>query len=57
LKLALETRGEFENGVPNIVHGTHFILVDQKGQLRGYYDSDDPDRLRALETDLRQLVR
>lgn len=26
-----------------IFHGTHFVLVDQKGRIRGYYDSNDAD--------------
>ena len=56
LKLALDNRGLDSAGVPDIIHGTHFILVDQKGQFRGYYDSDDADRLNALQRDLRRLV-
>lgn len=26
----------------DITHGTRFVLVDQKGRVRGFYDADDP---------------
>jgi protein SCO1/2 len=32
----------------NIVHGVHFVLVDQQGVIRGYYDSNDAKRVEAL---------
>ncbi|MDD9931994.1 MAG: SCO family protein [Myxococcales bacterium] len=45
-----------EQGKPqNIMHGSHFVLVDQKLQIRGYYTSDAPG-LKALARDARRLV-
>jgi protein SCO1/2 len=34
--------GEMEDtGFFNIVHGERFVLVDQRGRIRGYYEADD----------------
>jgi hypothetical protein len=38
-----------------ITHGTHFVLVDEKGSIRGYYASEDPEKVSALEKDLGSL--
>lgn len=37
------------------MHSTRFILVDQQGQVRGYYDSNDPEHLARLKRDIRSL--
>jgi protein SCO1/2 len=39
-----------------IVHGTKFVLVDGKRQIRGYYDSNDAAALAALRRDLAALA-
>jgi hypothetical protein len=39
-----------------IVHGTKFVLVDGKRQIRGYYDSNDAAALEALRRDLAALA-
>ena len=41
LKIAMEDEG-MVGDVPDIIHGTHFVLVDQKHRIRGYYDSERP---------------
>ena len=38
----------------NILHGSHFVLVDQKGAIRGFYKSN-PDGLLALSRAVTQL--
>ena len=55
-KLALETQGSFDDGTPNIVHGTHFLLIDQKRHIRGYYNSDTAERLDDLVRDSALLL-
>ena len=40
-----------------ILHSTRFVLVDAEGTIRGYYDSDEPGAMAALETDARKLAR
>lgn len=40
----------------DILHATHFILVDPEGTIRGYYRSDD-DGTRQLERDLRREIK
>jgi len=45
------------SGAPNITHSGHFVLVDQRGHIRGYYDSDDWPRIEKLMKHARYLVR
>lgn len=40
----------------DIMHGEHFVLVDQSGQIRGYYRSEKPE-LEELKKDLRALLK
>jgi len=40
-----------------ILHSTRFVLVDAGGTIRGYYDSDEPGAMAALEADARKLAR
>jgi len=47
---------ESETEMPNIIHSTHFLLVDQRGWVRSIYHLDDPhlkehiiEGVRALE--------
>ena len=37
-------------------HSAKFILVDKKGQIRGYYDTDDSESLKRLKADAHELV-
>ena len=45
------------NGIPNIAHGGHFLLVGPDLVIRGTYDSGDIHRLDALMHDARYLAR
>ncbi len=40
-----------------IIHDTRFILVDQRGVIRGYYDSTAPEEIGRLRRDAANLVR
>ncbi|HET6610604.1 MAG TPA: SCO family protein [Kofleriaceae bacterium] len=57
LKLSVSRQGQLSGGIPNIVHDLHFVLIDEKLQIRGYYDSTDPARLAALARDAIALAR
>ena len=57
LKISMEREGVDENGIPDIVHGTHFVLFDREGQIRGYYNSDDVDRIAAMIRDAKSLSK
>ncbi|HLJ51469.1 MAG TPA: SCO family protein [Bryobacteraceae bacterium] len=37
-------------------HSTRFVLVDARGQIRGYYDTSEPDSIRMLISDVRALA-
>jgi protein SCO1/2 len=39
-----------------ITHSTRFVLVDQQGRIRGYYDGADPGAAEALLPDIRTLL-
>lgn len=38
------------------MHSTRFVLVDGKAQIRGYYDSNDPEALARLRRDAQALL-
>jgi protein SCO1/2 len=52
----LET-GKTKQGLPDIAHGGHFLLIDRHLHIRGTYDSADVTRLETLIRDARYLVR
>ncbi|MCP3104146.1 SCO family protein [Myxococcus sp. K15C18031901] len=49
--------GAPEDDLLSIFHGTHFVLVDAHGQVRGYYDSADSSSTDRLLSDVHRLVR
>jgi len=40
LKIAMEKEKREDGGVEGVLHGSHLVLVDGEGRIRGYYDSD-----------------
>ena len=56
-RIAVEKGAAPAGSAPNIVHGTHFVLIDRDLRIRGYYDSDDADRLDQLAADADALAR
>lgn len=42
--------------IASITHGVHVVLVDGRGRIRGFYDSNDSDALERLVTDARRLA-
>jgi len=57
LKIAMERKGIDQDGVPDIVHGGHFVLIDAQAQIRGYYNADDIKRIQRLLADAKMLVQ
>lgn len=41
---------------PVVFHSTRFVLVDRDGEIRGYYDSNDPEALQRLRESARRLL-
>jgi protein SCO1/2 len=39
-----------------ILHGTRFVLVDQSGQIRGFYDAQDSSDMARLRSHLLGLI-
>ncbi|MBK9032467.1 MAG: SCO family protein [Myxococcales bacterium] len=48
MTIGFDTVGQLPSGAPNITHSGHFVLIDARGHLRGYYDSDDWGRVETL---------
>lgn len=48
-----------EGGSPDepITHSVRFVLLDQGGQIRGFYDATDPEALKRLVGDAESLLR
>jgi protein SCO1/2 len=42
--------------IATLTHGVHVVLVDGRGRIRGYYDSNDADALERLQGDARRLA-
>jgi protein SCO1/2 len=53
-KLAVSD-GSDAQGLP--VHSTRMLLVDRRGQIRGYYDATDPETITKLLADTNHLLR
>jgi protein SCO1/2 len=55
LKIAM---GEMEGqqDFASSMHGTHFVLIDQQGRIRGYYDSSNVDVVDRLLADAAMLI-
>ena len=45
-----------EDDVGSIFHGTHFVLVDQRMRIRGYYDSSSDEAIERMIRDVGLLV-
>ena len=41
---------------PVVFHSARFVLVDRTGEIRGYYDSNDPEALQRLREQARILL-
>jgi protein SCO1/2 len=54
-KLALDKSPNANDDHLGIVHGSHFVLVDRAGFIRGYYSSSDDTALRQLLVDAKRL--
>lgn len=54
-KQALEGQADPQKADFGITHGSHLVLVDGKGAIRGFYRSSDDVELAKLLTDLGQL--
>jgi protein SCO1/2 len=55
LKVSMGKDPEAE-GFLGIFHGTHFVLVDTKNRIRGYYDSNDQDAIDRMLYDAGLLL-
>jgi cytochrome oxidase Cu insertion factor (SCO1/SenC/PrrC family) len=53
-KLAVSD-GSSEQGIP--VHSTRMVLVDRRGDIRGYYDATEADAITKLVADASHLLR
>jgi protein SCO1/2 len=56
LKIAMDRQGVLADGAPDIVHGTHLVLIDGSLRIRGYYDYSEPARIDDLARDARALA-
>jgi len=41
----------------SLAHSTRFVLIDRKSQIRGYYDTSEPDSIGKLVSDVHALAR
>jgi len=55
--LQMLSRDTFKLSDLGMTHSTRFVLVDQKGRIRGYYGTTDEDPVRTLLADVRRLQK
>lgn len=55
LKVAMGREGP-DSDFESIFHGTHFVLVDARGQIRGYYEMSDADAIDRVLRDANLLL-
>ena len=51
LKIAVGREQSDDGRFDGIFHGSHLVLVDQRGRVRGYYDSDDREVVEQVVRD------
>jgi protein SCO1/2 len=51
LKVSMGREKGDDGRLEGIFHGSHFVLVDQRGRVRGYYDSEDADAVDRVVRD------
>ena len=56
MAMGFDRIGLLKSGAPDIVHSGHFLLLDQRAHLRGYYDSNDWGRIETLMRHARWLA-
>ena len=54
-KQAIELQPLREDQPRNVLHGTHFVLVDQAGEIRGFF-ANDPEGHAALKDAVSSLL-
>jgi protein SCO1/2 len=40
----------------DFIHDNHFVLVDEEGNIRGFYDGLQPDEVKQLIADVKTLL-
>jgi protein SCO1/2 len=57
LKIAMgDAAPKGEQDFASVMHGTHFVLVDHRGRIRGYYNSSDADVVDRVLADATMLI-
>jgi hypothetical protein len=54
MKIPFE-KGGADTSAFDVMHGEHFVLVDGKGRIRGYFDSD-PEGIARIEDAMEILL-
>lgn len=54
LKVPMDKVG---SDLKSVGHGSRFVLVDARGQVRGFYGFDDPDAVEAVVRDTQLLLK
>jgi len=49
------TQEDLKAGAEPVIHSNRLVLVDQEGNIRGYYDGSDPSAMEKLVKDASQL--
>jgi len=56
LGVADSTEEERKAGAEPVMHSSRFVLVDRKGEIVGYYDTEEPGQLEKIKSDALNLL-
>ena len=51
------TPEDLKQGAEPVMHSSRFVLVDQDGNIRGYYDSEDAEKMEKLAEDAQNVEK
>ncbi len=54
---AMPASGHDRDDDDSILHSSKFVLVDDKAEIRGYYESNDAEALQSLRRDILTLLK
>lgn len=56
-KIAMGNQAPEEDDIMSIFHGEHFVIVDQRGEIRGYVHANEEDVVEQVTALAQQLTR
>ncbi len=56
-KMTMDKGAVGADGIFDVMHGNRFVVIDENGEIRGYYGVDTEAEIQTLEHDIKQISR